>query len=447
MLHSNAAVFERLVDLIERHGVIAFVGAGVSRSAKYPTWTELLDQLYDELPKVPTEEQSMEASSMESAVRQALPPKYIERLKHLDDLPWRAEKYRQLLGEKYFTMIETAFGERDFHTPLLESLGKLAGKGCFRHILTTNYDRSLEMVCNEHMASPFQAFTWSERDAISQFLAELSHPQDRYFIYLHGRYDQPKDIVLTESDYVRRYVVSDDANKKLFALFLTQPVLFIGFSLNDPDLAYLMRVVNAYLGAGGTSKDLLRTRRFAILPIREDLDDPNLAFERYQEKLGIAPIFYSSTPDHKGLLDTIEALHVALETGQMPAAMEQLPVAPEVSQTSDDPRREEFGTEPEKEGRRLSASVRRTGHPDWFSLTVRVESTDPERPLQGPDVHFFLHPTFQPSQIPRPVVNGIAEFSTHAYGAFTIGARVEDDIKLGLDLSTLPDAPEEFRSR
>jgi hypothetical protein len=303
-------------------------------------------------------------------------------------------------------------------------------------------------MARRHVVPEFNVITWNERDKVSEFLSGLTHAQRRYYVYLHGRYDSKlEDIVLSEADYVRRYVVSDDANKKLFALFLTQPVLFIGFSLNDPDLASLMRVVNAYLGGSEQDKNLLLTRRFAILPLREQRDDPRLTFERYQEKLGIAPIFYPHSDDHRGLLDTIEALHEALETHEMGKAMERLPVSPEISLISDDPVRNECGTQPERDGVRLSASVTRTDHPDWFFLSAHVESTDASRPLAVPEVEFFLHPSFLPSQVRVRVLSGVADFSTHTYGAFTIGALVGNQTRLGLDLSTIPNAPEEFRSR
>lgn len=443
MLHSNAVVFERLVQLVRDHSLIAFVGAGVSKGAKYPTWSELLDLLHEELPKIPAF-----TSAIEDSAEQTLSPKYVERLRHIDDLPWRAEKYRQLLGrDKFLKVINSAFAPRPSQTPLIDGLAKLAGKGCFRHILTTNYDTSLEEACNSPVSPNFRVITWSERDKVSEFLAGLGHSQQRYYVYLHGRYDSKlEDIVLSEGDYIRRYVVSDDANKKLFALFLTQPVLFVGFSLTDPDLASLMRVVNAYLGATDQDKSLLLTRRFAILPLREERDDLRLTFERYQEKLGIAPIFYPYTDDHRGLLDTIEALNAALETQGIGAAIERLPLTPDIALISDDPVSEEFGMQPEKDGVRLSGSVNRTEHPDWFFFSARVESIDAERPLAG-QVEFVLHPTFSPPRVQVSVTNGVARFEGHAYGAFTIGALVGNQTKLGLDLASVPGAPEEFRSR
>ena len=100
--------------------------------------------------------------------------------------------------------------------------------------------------------------------------------------------------------------------------------------------------------------------------------------------------------------------------------------------------------------RRLDADVQRiAGGKDLYSIELSVESTEPEkRPLNG-EVRFFLHDTFAND---RPVVtvgpDGRAELRLKAWGAFTVGALADGgDTKLELDLSDLPNAPDDFRSR
>ncbi|HYY30514.1 MAG TPA: pYEATS domain-containing protein, partial [Chthoniobacterales bacterium] len=161
---------------------------------------------------------------------------------------------------------------------------------------------------------------------------------------------------------------------------------------------------------------------------------------------GVAPIFYRYSKNHEGLLATIEALCIALDQPEG-SAIEGPPSTPTISLVNDDPVREKFGTEPEKDGWRLSGEVKCTDNPDWFAFRLTVEATDATRRLANVDVVFFLHPTFAPSEVRVPVTNRIARYDGRAYGAFTVGALVGGVTKLGLDLSTLSEAPDEFKVR
>lgn len=117
---------------------------------------------------------------------------------------------------------------------------------------------------------------------------------------------------------------------------------------------------------------------------------------------------------------------------------------------SNDPWKGQFGELSERNNRRLYATVLPIANrPDWFSLTLVVESTQQvTNPLTG-SVTFYLHPSFVNN---RPTVNvgpnGRAELHLTAWGAFTVGAVADGGHSLlELDLSRLPEAPEQFRSR
>ena len=114
----------------------------------------------------------------------------------------------------------------------------------------------------------------------------------------------------------------------------------------------------------------------------------------------------------------------------------------------DDPQKNQWGAQPEANGRRLSATVDcLPGQSEWFRVRLRVESTDPAHPLKG-TVCFHLHPTFRNTEPIVEVVRGVAEYVVVAWGAFTVGAEADDgQTKLELDLADLPQAPREFRSQ
>ena len=116
----------------------------------------------------------------------------------------------------------------------------------------------------------------------------------------------------------------------------------------------------------------------------------------------------------------------------------------------DDPWKGMFDGESKRNNRELQAEVLSLpGSENYYSICLRVISTQPKLdPLQG-SVQFFLHPTFRND---RPIVrvgpNGVAELKLTAWGAFTVGAITDNGkTKLELDLAQLETAPLEFRSR
>jgi hypothetical protein len=84
-----------------------------------------------------------------------------------------------------------------------------------------------------------------------------------------------------------------------------------------------------------------------------------------------------------------------------------------------------------------------------FFVDVRVRSAGPKRPLRGA-VTFFYHESFPGSKRERVLVrNGEAVLrAIETYGTFTLGIKLhQPKVALELDLSKLPGAGAEFRSR
>ncbi|WP_343701045.1 YEATS-associated helix-containing protein [Chitinophaga sp.] len=116
-----------------------------------------------------------------------------------------------------------------------------------------------------------------------------------------------------------------------------------------------------------------------------------------------------------------------------------------------DPQKGRFGGKPERNGRRLSASVKASAVPGFYNVTLQVESTDPQKPLDAP-VIFYIHDSFTPSVYtvrPDEFENGVAvDDEVLSYGAFTVGVIADNgDTLLELDLSEDSKFPKEFRMR
>ncbi|MDB5584442.1 MAG: hypothetical protein JWR80_9618 [Bradyrhizobium sp.] len=314
----------------------------------------------------------------------------------------------------------------------------------FRHFLTTNYDPCIEFALKNNMEVDFDSFEWQDSKALSRFLTNFSRPSlTRSVVYLHGRYSSPDKIILTESSYVQRYIASDDARRKLLAIFMTHPVVFIGFSINDPDFATVMREVTARLQSNPLC-------HYAIMGYGSE-PEREAYRERMRGKFGVEPVFYSyaeGSDKHANMT----SLLAALQWGTPPKKQQlQAGNGQDEAYLVDplDPNKRQWGQIAEANNRRLR--VQKTGESSgksWIQFNLIVEATTQSLPLEG-EVVFHLHPTFHQSVRPIKAQGGKAMIEDcKAYGAFTVGASCDDgDTKLELDLASVRSLPSWFRRR
>ncbi len=419
--------FEKLRELIGGNSPpLALIGAGASRASGYPDWPGMMDDLRG------------------LAGPRGNIPKQQELLK--DDPSWEAEVHLEAIGQqRCFDYFSSRFGP----TKALAQPHLQISRIPFKHFLTTNYDPCIELaLARAGQAPPF--VRWEDDDALSRFLIGLSSSTPQSVVYLHGRFDRPDSIVLTESSYVNRYVKSDDARRKLLAIFMTHPVVFIGFSMTDPDLANLMREVTARLGGDQPSHYVIMA--YGSEPERDAYGG------RMRRKFGVEPIFYSlrqTDPDKHG---NLTLLLEALSPGSRAAsgAMNVVERATEAAMGTaamphdpSDPEKGRWGGSHESPGRRLRVVPRGGSKRDGyltFDLVAETQGGSP--PLTG-DAAFHLHPTFDPSiEVVRAADGRAILHIDQAYGAFTVGVSVDDgQTRLELDLALQPNLPDWFRRR
>lgn len=111
-----------------------------------------------------------------------------------------------------------------------------------------------------------------------------------------------------------------------------------------------------------------------------------------------------------------------------------------------DPQKHQWGGLPSVNGWRLSAKVKASAKSrEWFRIELEVTGQGKDL-LDG--VKFYLHDSFPTSERFAKAEAGKAKLKLWAYGAFTVGALVLDDLtRLELDLAELDGAPAIFRSR
>jgi tetratricopeptide (TPR) repeat protein len=273
-------VYRGLVAAIA-NGALLFVGAGSSCRVGYPGWAELLRRLSE-------------------AARHANPDRTdeVDRVQDTDGL-LQADTYRDVLGKAgYYDELRSAFGPR---TPQHDLFHKMLVGLPFKHVLTTNYDRVLESAhaqVSNNAADSFDVDQWPQ---LSEFLQGHTTPgHGRRYVHVHGSIGRPEGIVLCQTDYDARYMNDTRARAFLQQIFTGQRVVFVGFSLADEDLNYILREVAGLLG-------LTDPRHFVLLPRPSTSDAERVEQTDLTRKYHVEPVYFENRPGDYSSLATLIA--------------------------------------------------------------------------------------------------------------------------------------------
>lgn len=259
-----------------------FVGAGISAAAGLPGWTKLLGLLVAEV----------EAEDGASGASEEL-----RRLIRLGKLLEVADHCRERLGERRY--LEVLAEHLRGGAGALPELHRVITELPFSALVTTNYDKLLERAYTLYRGDLPKVVTGRER----KNLGSLLFAGGFFILKAHGDIDDAASLVLTSRDY-RDIIHANQAFNALFsALLMTRSILFIGYSLTDPDFRLLLdgqlsafgeNIPERYAvmsGVGSVESDVLkRAANIKVLPYAEGQHDELLAFLRsLKQRLAPAP--------------------------------------------------------------------------------------------------------------------------------------------------------------
>lgn len=250
---------EALLNAQKAGNLVIFAGAGVSMGppANYPSFLNLADQV---------------AVRNGQPVREGEEPieRFLGRLHH-QGINIHLQTQRLLSNP--------SSQPNQLHYDLL----RLFQSPTDVRLVTTNFDN--------HFSSAALHVFGEESHKIETFYAPALPLGDKFqgIIYHHGHVDKSAEqLVITDSDFGRAYLIEGWATRFLQAMFSKYTVLFVGYSHNDVVLNYLAR---------GLSPDL-NGARFAL--INSD-DDP----KRWQY-INVEPIIYPlQDGSHRSLGESI----------------------------------------------------------------------------------------------------------------------------------------------
>jgi hypothetical protein len=220
---------ERLLQEHEDGKIVLFCGAGVSYPAKLPGFGGLVDKLYASLGEIPSfvECAAIKKEQYDTAIG------LLER---------RLVDGRAVVREQLAKILTPDLSEPQV-TATQEALLSLARnrKGQYR-LITTNFDRLFEeVIANRSLRlQTFQA-------------PMLPVPKNRWdgLVYLHGLLPETPTgsdldhLVVSSGDFGLAYLKERWAARFVSELFRTYTVCFVGYSINDPVLRYMIDALAA----------------------------------------------------------------------------------------------------------------------------------------------------------------------------------------------------------
>ena len=223
-------VLSELVEAIKRKRVTPFVGAGLSKSCKFPLWGEAIEKLVTKLKGV---SKSQERAFQPASFYLEEVKRLLSRRKYLDAV--------QLLYENDKTQVENfirttfslpkdgqALGER-IRGPI-EFLPDIAD-GC---IVTTNFDRLIEETYRKRNR-PIEGYMHGIQDR-NKFVTSLIQGE-RCILKLHGNVGDQNTYIFSQQQYSDAYGEEIDFTKPLAKtlrqIFVSNSLVFIGCSLEQ----------------------------------------------------------------------------------------------------------------------------------------------------------------------------------------------------------------------
>jgi SIR2-like domain len=277
---------ERLLWKHEEGKVVFFCGAGISYPAGLPDFEGLVEQIYDNLG---TTRDTIEEKAFANFQYDAT----------LDLLERRIPGNRQAVRSALAKVLKPKWrrkGATETHKALLRLAEDRKGKV---RLVTTNFDQIFERVRTQCSPPP---------PSFAAPLLPIPKPTRWHgVVHLHGLLPNIIDeislnrLVLTSGDFGLAYLTERWAARFVSELFRYYTVCFVGYSINDPVLRYMMDAlaVDQMLGE-------VRPEAFAFGHYKNG-DEIQASLE-WQAK-GVIPLLYeipSGTHDHSALHLTLK---------------------------------------------------------------------------------------------------------------------------------------------
>jgi hypothetical protein len=225
-----------LVTAIRERNAVLFVGAGVSMTVGLPSWNTLIEHMADELGVTldATDGQSINYFTLAEYYR--LRQGSIGPLRSWMDRHWSIPKETLRQSRVHELIVQLDF-------PI---------------IYTTNFDRNLE--------TGFELRGKSFVKIVNAKDVARASETETQIIKLHGDFDDDDSIVLAETDYLDRLSFESPLDIKFRADALGKTILFVGYSLSDLNIRFLLHRLWKTWRSSGYERDRPQSFVFMLRP-------------------------------------------------------------------------------------------------------------------------------------------------------------------------------------
>ena len=264
-----------LMTAVRERRLLLFVGAGVSMNLGLPSFAKLIAHLADELD-FDSELFSTHGDYM------ALAEYYVLQNGSLGPL-------RSWMDKAWHEGVE--IGSSKIHKRIVDL--------DFPVTYTTNYDNWLER-SYEHYEQPYCKVA-----SVAQLAT--CKPNETPIVKFHGDFDDDSTIVLTESQYFDRLGFESPLDIRLRSDLLEYGALFIGYSLSDINLRYMLYRLDRIWQTSNVPA--VRPSSFMFLT------RPNPVQECLLKGRGIQPIVSDQDDHGVGMLEFLDSLYKEVNGG------------------------------------------------------------------------------------------------------------------------------------
>lgn len=215
---------ENLIEEIAYRRAILFLGSGVSATAvneegKSPeTWGDFLKNIKKLIIN------NARPEDLDFINRMIDQENYLLALQAIYDL-CDSGAFSKYLKDKFS---RGRFKPSPVHKAIKEIDSKI--------VITTNFDKIYDNFCNE---PHYVIYDYQKTKSI---IANIKSPEN-VIIKAHGSIDDTDEIIFTSKQYYEAQEKYPEFYSLLKALFQTHTVLFLGYSLNDPDINLVLQSI------------------------------------------------------------------------------------------------------------------------------------------------------------------------------------------------------------
>lgn len=270
-----------LIEEIAYRRCILFLGSGISATSKNisgnkpPTWGTFIEEI-KKLIKLPKED---DEKFIDSMLKQE---NFLMALQAIYDLsdPGAYSKY---LRDTY---ARGGYLPSKIHKDIKALDSKI--------VITTNFDKIYENLCKE------DGYIVQDYRNSKSIISNIKSPES-IIVKAHGSIDDTDSIIFTGKQYYEAQAKYPEFYSLLHSLFLTNTVIFLGYSLSDPDINLVLQNIKNTSNSTcphyivlkeGTSKHVIKhwrdTYNIATLeygPSYDDLEENITELKEYVEEL------------------------------------------------------------------------------------------------------------------------------------------------------------------